>query len=101
MSDYEFSLVRWPFDVQASDRDFTFNNGSSSNMQTITAGTYINSGDEVVITPKDFLKAFADAIDAALTALGMYSIAGVVKWVAIGAVAFFAYQAWTQYQGGK
>lgn len=29
------------------------------------------------------------------------SIAGVVKWVAIGAVAFFAYQAWTQYQGGK
>ena len=29
------------------------------------------------------------------------SVAGIVKWVAIGAVAFFAYQAWTQYQGGK
>ena len=29
------------------------------------------------------------------------SVAGIVKWVAIGAVAFFAYQAWTQYQGSK
>jgi hypothetical protein len=29
------------------------------------------------------------------------SIAGMVKWIAIGAVAFFAYQAWTQYQGTK
>ena len=29
------------------------------------------------------------------------SIAGVVKWVAIGAVAFFAYQAWTQYNGRR
>lgn len=29
------------------------------------------------------------------------SIAGMVKWIAIGAVAFFAYQAWTQYRGTK
>lgn len=29
------------------------------------------------------------------------SVAGIVKWVAIGAVAFFAYQAWAQYQGSK
>lgn len=29
------------------------------------------------------------------------SVAGIVKWVAIGAVAFFAYQAWTQYRGGE
>jgi hypothetical protein len=29
------------------------------------------------------------------------SVAGIVKWVAIGAVAFFAYQAWTQYSGRK
>lgn len=29
------------------------------------------------------------------------SVAGIVKWVAIGAVAFFAYQAWTQYQRGE
>jgi hypothetical protein len=27
------------------------------------------------------------------------SVAGIVKWIAIGAVAFFAYQAWTQYSG--
>lgn len=29
------------------------------------------------------------------------SIAGIVKWVAIGAVAFFAYQAFQQYQGDE
>lgn len=29
------------------------------------------------------------------------SVAGIVKWVAIGAVAFFAYQAFQQYRGGK
>ena len=29
------------------------------------------------------------------------SIAGIVKWLAIGAVAFFAYQAFQQYQGTK
>ena len=29
------------------------------------------------------------------------SVAGIVKWIAIGAVAFFAYQAWTQYRGGE
>lgn len=79
MSDYEFSLVRWPFDVQGSDRTFTFDNGTSTNAQSVTAGIYINSGDEVVVAPKDFLKAFADAVSAALTALGMYSIPGTVR----------------------
>ena len=29
------------------------------------------------------------------------SVAGVVKWVAIGAIAFFAYQALQQYRGGE
>ena len=29
------------------------------------------------------------------------SVAGIVKWVAIGAVAFFAYQAFQQYRGGE
>lgn len=28
------------------------------------------------------------------------SVAGIVKWIAIGAVAFFAYQAFQQYRGG-
>ena len=31
----------------------------------------------------------------------LISIAGIVKWVAIGAVAFFAYQAFQQYSGRK
>jgi hypothetical protein len=29
------------------------------------------------------------------------SVAGIVKWIAIGAVAFFAYQAFQQYRGGE
>ncbi len=29
------------------------------------------------------------------------SVAGIVKWIAIGAVAFFAYQAYQQYRGGE
>ena len=29
------------------------------------------------------------------------SVAGIVKWIAIGAAVFFAYQAFTQYQGRK
>lgn len=42
-----------------------------------------------------------DVALAQATQSPLASVAGIVKWVAIGAVAFFAYQAWTQYQGGK
>lgn len=35
-------------------------------------------------------------IEAESSPLG--AVAGIVKWVALGAIAFFAYQAWTQYK---
>jgi len=48
--------------------------------------------DAIMRTEAEKAKADASPIGA---------IAGVVKWVAIGAVAYFAYQAWTQYSGRR
>lgn len=71
MSDYDFSLVRWPFNVETPDHEFTFRDLTTFGLsvQTITQGIYINSGDGETVAPKDFVKAFIDAAQAAATAL--------------------------------
>lgn len=42
-----------------------------------------------------------DVALAQATQSPLASVAGIVKWIAIGAVAFFAYQAYQQYRGGQ
>lgn len=74
MSVYVYKVVRWPFDVQAPNNSFSFEEdgvGPPTSVQTVTVGTYINDGSASVIAPKDFVKAFKDAANLAITALGL------------------------------
>lgn len=74
MSEYAYKVIRWPFLVD-SGYTITFqkNGTGTTSAQTITAGTYICDGSEVVIAPKDYVEALENAIDAAVTALGIGS----------------------------
>lgn len=72
MSQYKYHVLRMPFDLQPPDNTFNFRaKGTplSTSAQVITAGTYISDGSSAVVAPKDFIKAFKDAAQAAATAI--------------------------------
>ena len=71
MSEYEYVVIRWPYEVTGSDADFTFREIGvpTFNAQSVADGIYISSGDLVVVEPMDFLKAFVAAAQAAATAI--------------------------------
>ena len=82
MSEYAYEVFRWPFAASGADLTFYFrnkNNFAINNSQAIAAGTYICDGSGSAIAPKDMVKAFVDAAQAAATA--MASVGGTVTGV--------------------
>ena len=82
MSEYAYKVFRWPFAASGADLTFYFrrtNNIAINNSQAIAAGTYICDGSSAVIAPKDMVKAFVDAAQAAATAIA--TVGGTVTGV--------------------
>lgn len=77
-----YEVVRWPFAASGADLTFNFRNKNtpaSTSAQAIASGTYICDGSGATIAPKDMVKAFVDAAQAAATAIA--GVGGTVTGV--------------------
>ena len=82
MSEYAYEVFRWPFAASGADLTFNFRNKNtpaSTSAQAIASGTYICDGSGATIAPKDMVKAFVDAAQAAATAIA--GVGGTVTGV--------------------